>query len=187
MHDDEEEVPEWVDRANDLLDEGQWERALVVLEAAPVDDGLRWLLSSAVWVEVDRLDRAGEDLAKARHLLGDGDPDVLRAQGRLAIALWDFDGAREALALLDPREWGAQLLLDRSFLADAEGDHDSAHRLLVEAHTLDPENNPPPLRLSGEDFEGIVSAAVGELPDEFIRVVERIPIVIDPMPTSTLR
>ncbi len=185
MHDDEE-VPEWVDRANDLLDEGQWEQALLVLDAAPADHGLRWLLSSAVWIEVDRLDRADEDLAKAQHLLGDGDPDVLRARGRLEIARWNFDGARAAFALLDPREWGAQLLLDRSFLADAEGDHDRAHDLLTEAHALDPEHNPPPIRLSSEDFEAIVSEAVSELPDEFVRVVERIPIVIDPMPTAAV-
>ena len=183
---DEEEVPAWIDTAEALLDEGKWQDALRVLDGAPEDHGVRWLLSSAVWIEVDQLDLARDDLAKAEHLLGDGDPDVLRARGRLAISLWDFEAASHALGLLDPREWGAQLLLDRSFVADATGDFDRAHALLAEAHELEPENNPPPIRLTESEFQEIVEAAAKALPENFVSVFERIPVVVDAMPKAAI-
>ena len=176
----------WLDAAEDALDEGAFDRALELLAAAPPDDGLRWLLSFGVWVEVDRLDRAAEDLARAEHLLGDGDPEVLRAKARLAIARWHFEEATHWLAYLDPEEWGAQLLLDRAFLCDAQGDHDEAHRLLVEAHRQDPEHSPAPLRLSPEAFQAVVERAAEELPPEFADVFEEIAVVIDPMPTRAV-
>jgi len=183
---DHEPERRWADAAELAMDEGDWERALSLLEAAPADDGVRWLLSAGVWIELDRLEQAREDLSTAEHLLGDGDPDVLHAKARLAIADWDFVRATRWLERLDPEDWGAQLLLDRSFLADATGDHDRAHSLLREAHRLDPEAVPSPLRLSPDAFETIVREAAEDLPDEFRAVFDEVAVVIDPMPARAI-
>lgn len=182
MTEPEEDRP-WADAAEACMDADEWEEALALLDAAPPDDGVRWLLACGIWIEVDRLDRAAEDLARAEHLLGDGDPDVLRAKGRLAIARWEFDAAQTAFGHLDPEDWGTQLLVDLSFLADASGDHDRAHALLAEAHALAPEENPAPLRLEPERFEEILQAAAEALPAEFREVLEEVAVVVDPMPT----
>ncbi len=184
MNDRDDLERRWADEAEQAMDGGDWERALEILEAAPFDDGVRWLLSGGLWVELDELERAAEDLAKAEHLLGEGDPDVLRAKARLAIARWDFEEATHWLSYLDPGDWGGQLLYDNSFVADATGDHDRAHALLEKAHALEPDAFPRPLRLSPDEFERAVRASAEELPEEFREVFEEVAVVIDPMPTQ---
>ncbi len=182
MSDPEPDRP-WMQAAEEALNQGDWKHALALVEEGPLDDGVRWLLSAGIWIELDRLEQANEDLVKAELLLGDGDPDVLRAKGRLAIALWNFEEAAQWFAHLDAEEWGAQLLIDRSFLADASGDHERAHTLLVEAHRLWPEESDSPLRLSPDDFERVVHDAAAELPEDIRGVFAEVAVVIDPMPS----
>ena len=56
------EEKDWADTAEDLIEAGEWQEALDLLDGAPEDDGLRWLLSSVVWVAVHELERASEDI-----------------------------------------------------------------------------------------------------------------------------
>lgn len=175
---------DWVEAAQDLMEAGEWQEALDLLQEAPEEDGVRWLLSSEVWITMHQPQHATEDLETARALLGDDDPDVLGTQGRLQILLWQFDQAQATLEQLDVSEWGAQLLLDQALVADAQGAHDRAHQLLEEAHRIEPDTCPPPLRLEAEEFEKIVAQAAEELPEEFREVFDQVPVVIDPMPTA---
>jgi predicted Zn-dependent protease with MMP-like domain len=104
----------------------------------------------------------------------------------LRLAQWRLREARAAFEKLDIDSEGAPLLENLALLADLEGDAHAADALFRRAHALEPEVSPLPPRLSPEAFEAVVAEAARELPDEFEEALERIPVVIDPMPNARL-
>jgi len=111
---------------------------------------------------------------------------VLWAEGRLRLAQWRLADARAAFVRLDPEVEGAPLVENLALLADLDGDWERADELYLKASSLDPQGSPLPPRLSADEFEDVVAEAATELPDEFQRALEEIPVVTDPMPSAAL-
>jgi len=173
-------------RAAQLSGEGRFEETLELLEGVPETRGERWVVACDAWLEIGDLDWAEDALGHARKQLAANDPDLLWQEARVHLARWRLDEARKIFARLDARQEGAPLLEHLALLADLEGDHERAYELLVLAHGADPGVRPAPVRFDSEAFEGLVSAAAEELPDEFQRAFEEVAVVIDPMPTQAL-
>jgi predicted Zn-dependent protease with MMP-like domain len=182
--DDAEEAA--LDSALEAIAAGDHEQALGHLEEVDPARGERWTTASHAHLELGRFAEAEQALARARATLGPKQADVLWAEGRLRLAQWRLREARAAFEKLDIDSEGAPLLENLALLADLEGDAHAADALFRRAHALEPEVSPLPPRLSPEAFEAVVAEAARELPDEFEEALERIPVVIDPMPNARL-
>jgi predicted Zn-dependent protease with MMP-like domain len=179
----------WDDAAAELFSEGHWEELEELLDAAPADDGLRWLYAARMELERQAPQAAGEALERARTLLGADDPGVLQTEGLLLVVGWRLEEARavlERLRRLDPEEELASHRLDLALLLDLAGDHDAADALLREGHRRAPDAYPTPIRLTPDAFQVVVDAAAADLPPEFRAFLEDTAVVIDPMPTAEL-
>ena len=175
-----------LDQALEALAEGDVEQALGHLEDVDPERGERWTAAVHAWLELGDHDLAEESLARAQTKLGSTHPDVLWAEGRLALVRWRLQEARRAFAGLDPDDEGGPLLENLALLADLAGEHERADAYYARASELDPEGPPPPPRLTPEEFETVVARAADELPPEFRAALEETAVVIDPMPTAEL-
>lgn len=106
------------------------------------------------------------------------------ARGELALAAWDLDGARAAYeAILELPRFDAPFRIahDRlALLADVAGRYEQADTHFAAA------NGRPPVRLGEEAFQAEVERAAAALPPEFLAVFDRVPLVVDDMPTRDL-
>lgn len=184
--DDEPSADPALERAAELLDEGRVEETLELLERASPERGERWLLTCDALLELGAIGEAERALEEARARLGPEDTDLAWYEGRIHLFRWRLDAARSSFAKLDPEVEGVPLLENLAILADAEGDHEGAHRLLSEAHEKSSGRRPAPLWFEPEAFEELVSEAAAELPDDFRQAFEEVAVVIDPMPTPAV-
>lgn len=106
------------------------------------------------------------------------------ARGELALASWDLPTAQSAFRAvleLDRFDGPSRIAHDRlALLADLDGRYDQADTHFAAAQGR------PPVRFTPEDFEAQVAHAVEHLPPEFQALFERIPLVLDDMPTREL-
>lgn len=114
----------------------------------------------------------------------DDDHHVQIAHGECALAAWDLERAAAAFrAILElPRFDGPfRIAHERlALLADLDGRLDQANTHFAASQGR------PPVRLSSAEFEGEVERAMAALPPEFQAVFERVPLVLDEMPTRDL-
>ncbi|MEC9476225.1 MAG: metallopeptidase family protein [Planctomycetota bacterium] len=107
---------------------------------------------------------------------------------RLAEALYATGDPEKALETLQPiASRGVQEAADREYFSALCCDH-LGDRALADAHfamatELDPERNPPIPSISIEDAQDIVGQVIGELPEALRDAVEKVPILIEDLPS----
>jgi predicted Zn-dependent protease with MMP-like domain len=171
-------------RAWEAWDAGDAEGALgalaAVAESAPdTDRGYAACLESLVRGALGDPRGAGTALERAAALLVPDDPGLLWARGEWHLAAWREDEARRDFEALGD---APAALERRALLADLADDHEEADRLMDRAAALDPEGPGPPPRLTPDAFERVVAEAAGALPPQFTELLERVPVLIEPMP-----
>jgi predicted Zn-dependent protease with MMP-like domain len=176
-----------IERARDLLWDGQPEEALAVLDGLgqrdvePEDRRERLTLVVESLLELGDIDEALDPLNQALSL---GDNPSLRclearvrlAGGSPAQALV----ASERAVLLDPRDPASHHA--RGIVLTALGrlkDADRAFELAVE---LDPETYFKPYRLRRKDFDQVVEQALFSLPEDFRRHLANVEVAVEDVP-----
>ena len=107
---------------------------------------------------------------------------------RLAEALYATGDPEKALETLQPvASRGVEEAADREYFTalccDHLGDRALADAHLAMATELDPERNPPIPTISIEDAQNIVGQVIGELPDALRDAVQKVPILIEDLPS----
>ncbi len=96
-----------------------------------------------------------------------GDAVVLASRGEALFALWEFDAAREALErALGDRPDDARVHRVLALCCDRAGEKVRAEKHFREAHGLDPEAYPLPVRISRQEFDELARDAIESLPEE---------------------
>ena len=183
---DQEPGPEdeVLDEAWEALDAGDSKRALSKLEQLDEDWPERWIPEALARVDLGELRRARAVLEQAEQFEDLGtQPEYLWAKAQLLLCEWRFGEARELLGKLLTMERTAPVLERLSLVAEMEGDFETAEGMLDEAIALDPHFAHAP-RLSQEEFEAEVEAAVKALPREFQKGLENCEVLIDAMPSG---
>jgi predicted Zn-dependent protease with MMP-like domain len=103
--------------------------------------------------------------------------------------LWHTDDALQAVRSLRPPE-DEEDDPDRVDLEgrvlEAAGDPARAERCFIEAHELDPETYPLPVRLSTEDFRTLLDRTLQSMPAAIREAVEVVPVVVEAKPTAEM-
>ncbi|MBK7645159.1 MAG: metallopeptidase family protein [Planctomycetes bacterium] len=183
---DQEPGPEdeVLDEAWAALDEGDAKGALAKLAQLDEDWPERWIPEALARLQLGELRRARVVLTQAEEFEDLGDQqEYLWAKAQLLLGEWSFGEARELLGKLLVIERTAPVLERLSLVSEMEGDFETAEGLLDEAASIDPEFVHAP-RLSSEEFEREVDAAVKALPREFQKALETCEVLIDAMPSG---
>jgi predicted Zn-dependent protease with MMP-like domain len=173
-------VSDALSHAWEALEDGLSEDALELLEEAE-DCAPAWACAALAYLDLGLIDQAEASARRAQDEDPE-DPDVLLAVGEVHLAAWRVATARAAFAALADcaPSWAA---LERlSLCHDLAGDEDDAQAALDRAAELFPEERPRPPRLTPEEFEEVVTRASAELPAELRTALERVAVVIDPVP-----
>jgi predicted Zn-dependent protease with MMP-like domain len=144
-----------VEEANDALDEGDAASALDRFEAALRDDPEHW--------------GAALGRVEALHLLWRAE-EALRAVRELAPPRGEEDDP-------DRAELEGRIL---EVLGDLEG----ADRLFAEAHRLEPDDFPLPVRMNESDFRGILDKVLESMPNVIRETITQVPVLVELKPTA---
>ena len=174
-------MSEALDAAWEALDEGRAEDALGHLSQAPDSPG-RWAAETLARLELGDLSAAERALQRANAGGGADDADVLWAGGELHLAAWRVEAALAAFLQLSEEAPSVAGFERLALCHDLRGDFGAADEALARAHHLDPEARPLPPRLSPEAFGEVVQQAVSELPERFLPALERVAVLVDPVP-----
>jgi len=169
-----------LERAWEALDAGRPEAALAALANVDEQLGERWVAEGLAWLALGDARRTDAALVRALALLGEDDAGVIFARGEAHLASWRIAAAQAEYERLEP---DAGLLERLALCADLLDEPELADELLAEASELDPDGPPPPPRLTPEEFESAVAEAAAKLPPPFAEVLERVPVIVVPMPT----
>lgn len=178
---------ERLDQAWAAIDAGEPERALELAQEADEQLGETWIVRATAALDLDDLDAAAAAAERAAELEDeDQDAELLCVRAELALRRWDFEEARAKLDRAHKLAPNAAVLLKLALIADVEGDLGRADRLQREAQRLDPGNVSPPPRLSENEFDEALQAAIERLPAPFRAGLEHVAVIVDPMPTLAL-
>lgn len=123
-------------------------------------------------------------LDRAVTLLGD-DPDVLLERGIALFELSRVDEARKQLSEVLERSpddpWAHHYL---GLLLERAGDPRGAERHLARARRLAPDDFPPPVELTAEEFDRAVEDALAKLPEKVTRYLSNVAIAVDEVPAD---
>lgn len=144
-----------VEEANDALDEGDAASALDRFEAALRDDPEHW--------------GAALGRIEALHLLWRAD-EALRAVRELAPPRGEEDDP-------DRAELEGRIL-------EVLGDMEGADRLFTEAHRLEPDDFPLPVRMTESDFRGILDKVLESMPNVIRETIAQVPVLVELKPTA---
>ena len=181
---------EWerVDRAWDLLDDGEIEQARVeadgLLRERPRHPDLL-VLDAAVSIDEGRADRAIHALRGAER---SADPALffyLRAMARFhRVELESARADAEKSLAVRPQLAESHALLSRicEFLGDATG----AVRHGEAASEMDSETFPLPLAVEDEEFDRLVEQELGALPEPVREHLRDLPVMVEPLPERTV-
>ncbi|HEY7727334.1 MAG TPA: metallopeptidase family protein [Candidatus Eisenbacteria bacterium] len=105
------------------------------------------------------------------------------------LLLWRTREALEAArGLRPPEEEGDDP--DRADLEarilEAMGRFSDAEHGFTEAHRLDPDSYPLPVRLSRDDFQRLLTRVLESMPEEIRTAVAEVPVVVEPKPTAEM-
>lgn len=175
---------ESLERAWAALDAGDAERALLDMHSVDPDWPERWVPEAIARTMVGELREAAVVLARAKEIeeLRD-DPDLLWAEGLLALATWRIADSRAAFERLASMEESTAVLDKLALLDDLSGDHVRADERLARAKELDP-TFPMPSRMASEEFLEVVREAIEFLPEQFQRPLESTEVIVEPMPAD---
>ncbi len=172
----------------DLLDKGEVERARLVL-----DDMMRKrdrhpdlkIVDASIAIEEGDPARTLEALEGAERSADPAQFFHLRALASFLLARFEDARADARRALAVHAELAeAHDLLSRTL--EHLGDPEGAAREAEEAAGLDPENYPPPLDVSDEEFDAVVERSLKELPPRVRQALEEIPVLVEPLPDPAL-
>jgi predicted Zn-dependent protease with MMP-like domain len=125
---------------------------------------------------------AVEAFESARPLLGD-DPDLLTELGMSQFEALDFRRARELFSrLVTENPDDARVHHYLGLLDERDGKVEEAERHFRRACAIDPDEFPAPIRLSEEEFERVVEAALEGLPDRVRKYIEDVPLLVEDIP-----
>ena len=126
------------------------------------------------------------------HEVLEGDPEHWGAALQHAECLhllWRTEEALEAVRALTPPEEEEddpdRVDLEGRVL-EVGGDSARAERCFIEAHELDPETYPLPVRLSEHDFRVLLDKVLASMPPAIREVVEEVPVVVETKPTAEM-
>lgn len=71
-------------------------------------------------------------------------------------------------------------------IRECAGDFEGADALFQEAHELDPEEFPLPIRATTEDFRSILDKVLESLPEAIRGAVLEVPVLVEPKPTIAM-
>jgi len=181
------EIVERVDQAWDALEDGDIETAGLeaeeMMEETDEHPEIRFLFGAAL------LESGAHQDALDQLLSCDGqvdDPVVHRFY--LASALYENLRLDEAIVMfrevIEAESDAAPPWYGLGECFDFLGRHAEAEAAYEEAHRLEPEDFPLPVRMTREAFEGVVAEAIENLPEELRKHLEsEVPVVVEPMPT----
>jgi predicted Zn-dependent protease with MMP-like domain/Flp pilus assembly protein TadD len=116
------------------------------------------------------------------------DAEVLLEKG---LALYELDRFEEAETALLAAEAAAPqgpeaawVLHALGLVAERRGEVDEARRRFARARKLAPEDFPPPISLSAQEFEAAVEAALAELPEPVRRYLANVAISVEDLPAE---
>lgn len=121
-------------------------------------------------------------LDEAREILGP-DPEVALERGMVLFELCRFDEAAaelEAVLRDDPDEGWAHHYL--GLIHERRGNEDAAEARFAKARALLPEDFPEPVRLTEDEFDRAVEAALEELPEKVRNYLTNVAIAVEPFP-----
>lgn len=103
--------------------------------------------------------------------------------------LWRTAEALKAVRALKPptdeEDDPERAELEASIL-EAMGKFEDADLLFAEAHRLDPENFPQPVRLSPDDFKTLLDKVLASLPRVIREAVLEVPVLVEPKPARSI-
>jgi predicted Zn-dependent protease with MMP-like domain len=171
-----------LEKAWDLLDQGEPKKALDELLQLDSDWPERWIPEALARTQLGELQAARRLLERTSELSEIGDhPDYLWAKAELELAEWRVEDARATLEKLVTIEKSPAALDRLALCAELEGNFEKADALLEECLTLEPDAIPIP-RFSPEIFEDVVAEAVETLTPETRAALERAEIAVEPVP-----
>ena len=177
---------EWaqVSRVWDLLDQGEVDQAReavdALLRARPAHPDLR-IVDAAVSLDEGEPDRALESLQGAER---SADPALffyLRAVAEFELVRFEQardDALRAVTVTPDLAE--AHELLARTY--EYLGEPRQALEHAAEARAIDPATFTLPLEIPDEEFQTLVEQSLKELPEDFRRKLDEVPVLVDELP-----
>jgi len=171
------------------LDAGRPDEALLLAEQAGRLDrdspDVAFLKGEAL-LELGRAEEALTAYQEAERLLP-GDPAILCGMG---LALFDrvrLDQAEQRFVqALRGNPDLAEAHHHLGVLYERQGKDRLAERHFKQATRLAPDAYPRPVRMSREEFDACVSAALEELPDPVRRALQNTPVVVEPFPSEAV-
>ena len=146
-----------VEEANDALDEGDAATALTRFEAALRDDPDHWGAALGRVEALHMLWRADEALHEVRELSPPPEEED------------DPDRAE-----LEGR------------ILEVLGDLEEADRLFAEAHRLEPNDFPLPVRMNESDFRTILDRVLESMPGVIRETILQVPVLVEPKPSAAV-
>jgi predicted Zn-dependent protease with MMP-like domain/Tfp pilus assembly protein PilF len=162
-------------------------RALEVAQGADERADVLLLRAEAeISLEPPRDEAARATLAALEALEPD-DPSVLTRCGQIHLALGDAARAERAfLAAIEEDPEQADAHHGLGMIYEDRGDRPAMVKAWLDTLRLDRAAPPPPWHLSLDQFEKIAEEAMAELPDEVIRLLENVPVLIEDQPSADL-
>jgi len=149
-------------------------------------------LIEAIYIKAQALVARGEPAA-AREALGElassviDDPELALDLAELALSAEDPEGALRWIEIARPHdELRADALHLLGRVHELTGDRAAMIAAWQEVRRLDLAADPGPLEISEDDLEQIALATLGELPPPIHEKLERVPILIDDLPSEAL-
>ena len=158
------------------------------LESEPADDlrGEALLIHAQASVLAGDKDAAAQRLAQAKPLLPP-DSELLTDAANVALALMDAKSAAELAGRaveVDPDSADAAYAF--GLASDALGDTPTARAMFVRTSELDGGEPDPPWAMSVEEFAALVEDTLQELPDDIVKRLENVPIIVEAAPALVL-
>jgi len=149
-------------------------------------------LIEAIYIKAQALVARGEPAA-AREALGElassviDDAELALDLAELAVSAEDPEGAKRWIEIAQPHdELRADALHMLGRVHELTGDRAAMIAAWQEVRRLDLAAAPGPLEISEDDLEQIALATLGELPPPIHEKLERVPILIDDLPSEAL-
>lgn len=149
-------------------------------------------LIEAIYIKAQALVARGEPAA-AREALGElassviDDAELALDLAELALSAEDPEGAKRWIEIAQPHdELRADALHLLGRVHELTGDRAAMIAAWQEVRRLDLAADPGPLEISEDDLEQIALATLGELPPQIHEKLERVPILIDDLPSEAL-
>jgi predicted Zn-dependent protease with MMP-like domain len=175
---------EALERAWDLLDAGEPQKALEGLLQLDSDWPERWIPETIARTQLGELSAASRLLERTGELADiENHPDFLWAKVELRLAEWRIGEARSTLEHLLEVEKSSAALDRLALCAEIEGDFENADLILAQSIAIDPDGEPVE-RLEPEVFEEVVADAIENLDAQTQRSLERCEIAIEPVPAG---